>query len=112
MLNEIFAWLTLPFIIQSFITIIVKKAPDTIRELNAHITDVLKDENENDINEFLDDITNKHGSSSGRSVNILPSEPIELPIIREAEIEEPAEVMNAYFSKAKNQYIITPRIPV
>ena len=96
--NPALGFVTVPLFLQALITLLIKKAPETINDLKDAVKKTLKDEDEDKISNFVDDVLSQFSANTARSREPLPTP---------SEDETPIQ-MNAYYYEKKDKYVVTP----
>lgn len=105
LINPALGLISIPLILQTLITVAIKKSPQSIKELKDHVQSILKDENPDDVSTFVDDVVSTFSKNTSRTNE--PTEPLPSPV-SEPEVPVP---MNGYYFPKTDRYVVTPRVP-
>lgn len=118
-LNPAFGFVTIPLALQALLVAVIKKAPKSVDLLKKTMQDVLKDEDQEKVNRFVDDMVSTFSVNTARL-----NEPIQesvAPIIASREVPSQSKQkglkandkqcveMNAYYYPTEDRYEVTPR---
>jgi hypothetical protein len=127
-INPTIGFVTIPLAVQALLTTLIKRAPQTIIALKAHVEKILEGEEDPEvIGRFVDDVISRYTTTGDnatvrtvvppmrpnepmtRSVMNEPLDPDDRPRNRNVSISPPIQ-MNAYYFADTDQYEITPRV--
>jgi type III secretory pathway component EscR len=104
LINPALGVITVPICIQALLSVLIRKAPHSVMKLKSKVQEILKDEDQETVSQFVDEIVTKYDTSSRYSIS-NPSNST-----REVVTNEPIQ-MNAYYYPSRDEYQVTPRPP-
>lgn len=125
-INPAFGFLTIPLALQALLVAVIKKAPKTVELLKETMRDVLKNEDPQKVNNFVDEMVSVFTQNTARTNNepiadvegdpsvVTPPQMVQSSRgiqPQKAKVVQPRVPMNAYYFPNEDRYELTPRVP-
>lgn len=109
-INPAMGFITIPLALQALLVAVIKKAPKTIELLKATVKDILKDEDQQKVNGFVDDIISTYSQNTAHNTCNEPIADHPIDSVGKDVVQNAKVPMNAYYFPAEDRYEISPRL--
>ena len=109
LINPSMCYLSILLAMQGILIGVIRKEPRSLEMLKQTMKNVLNQQDDTDVNTFIDDMVSTHTKNTARVIN----EPIVNQITERTERTENNNKrvhMNAYYDEVNDTYYITPRV--
>ena len=114
LINPALGFVTIPLALQALLVATIKKIPNSIQLLKETVRDVLKDEDPDKVNSFVDEVVTTYTQNTARSNEPIAQHPVDTAIQTERSTNKIPNAkriqMNGYYFPDEDRYMMTPRI--